>query len=192
MLLIVRAAREHMNEVRACINSNFHLYKDIVDNPHDLNEHHVDAAWAERNFKIREFYLARLDGTYVGAGSYQNLGDFAYVGYFYVKAGHQRQGIGRALMHFLETRTLMDELRDLRLFCHPDSSWARAFYERLGFGLLSGDKQEILAMDDGVMRPYYEQRALLFQKALEPPPEALEVSPAAVIDPALWKKFQES
>jgi GNAT superfamily N-acetyltransferase len=169
MFTIVRASRELMDEVRTIINSNYDLYKDIVD-PVDLPEHWVDEAWAERNYAIREFYLARDDeqNQYLGAASYQNLGKFAYVGYFYIKREFHRQKYGQALIKFLEMRLVLNHLRDLRLFCNPKSTWARDFYLKQGFKILTSEKDEILAMDNGVMKPFYEQGALFLQKQLNP------------------------
>lgn len=165
MLAVIRASYELMDEVRAIINSNYDLYKDIVD-PVDLSEHNVDKSWADRNFKIREFYLARIDGQYIGAGSYQNLRNCAYIGYFYIKRPFQRRNFGRGLMQFLEMRTMTDKLTKLRLFCNPKSTWAVEFYKRLGFSVLSSNKQEILALDKGIFTPFYEQDALLMEKIL--------------------------
>ncbi len=167
MFTIVRASQELMVEVRAIINSNYDLYVGIVD-PVDLPEHQVDDAWAERNFAIREFYLARDDDVkqYVGAASYQNLGKFAYIGYFYIRRELHRRKYGHALMKFIEMRTVLNHLTDLRLFCNPKSTWARAFYENMGFKVLASDKAEILAIDNGVMQPFYEQGALFMQKQL--------------------------
>jgi len=169
MFTIIRASRELMGEVRTIINSNHDLYKDIVD-PVDLPEHWVDDAWAERNFAIREFYLARDDAPkhYVGTASYQNLGKFAYIGYFYIKREFHWQKYGQTLMKFIEMRTVLDHVTDLRLFCNPKSMWARDFYIKIGFKVLSSEKNEILAMDNGVMKPFYEQGALFMQKQLKP------------------------
>ncbi|OLS15338.1 MAG: Acetyltransferase, GNAT family [Promethearchaeota archaeon CR_4] len=165
MITFVRASRELMDEVRMIINSNYDLYKDIV-NPIDLPEHWVDDAWAERNFAIREFYLAHNDDPkqYVGTASYQNLGNFAYIGYFYIQRTFHRQKLGQSLMKFIEMRTILDHLTDLRLFCNPKSTWALNFYLKLGFKVFTSSKNDILAMDNGVMQPFYEQEALFLQK----------------------------
>ncbi len=169
--MILRASRELMREVIAIIRSNAYLYKDIVANEHDWSEHWVDETWADRNFSIREFYVARLgtgqEAEYVAAGSYQNLGAFAYIGYLYVKHGHHRNGYGRALMRFLETRALTENVSDLRLFCNKHSDWARKFYESLGFQVLMDEKSDILAFQEGVMVPFYEEDALFLQKVLQ-------------------------
>lgn len=161
-----------MSHVRDCVNSNAHLYRDLVD-PVDLPEHEVDEAWAERNFAIREFYLVKEDGKFVATGSYQDLGDFAYMGYLYVKPERQRAGIGRLLVSFLEARALLDEKADLRLFCHPRAHWALSFYEKVGFREVTRSKEEILGMNGGVLAPFYEQDAVLFSKELRAPPACL-------------------
>ena len=162
---IVRATRELMDEVRACINSNSELYENISD-PQDISEHNVSNEWAERNFQIREFYLLQEDisGDYLGEGSFQVLGTFAYIGYFYIKADYQQQGLGRQLMAFLEQRTLDEGIHDLRLFVHKRATWARAFYAKLGFMPLFDSKRKILAIDDGIMKPYYEEESIMMQK----------------------------
>ena len=170
MFVVFRASREMMGVVAEIIRSNAHLYRDIVENEHDWSEHMVDDDWAERNFKIREFYLAR-DGSgraaeYVATGSYQNLGDFAYVGYFYVRHGLHGRGYGRALMRFLEARALADGLTDLRLFCNSRSDWAMRFYEKIGFKECTRDKGEIFNIGGGILRPFYEEGSILMKKSV--------------------------
>ena len=165
---VIRASMALMEEVQKCINENAFLYESIVD-PKDLGEHHVDTAWAERNFKIREFYVARAEGEFVGAASYQNLGVFAYIGYFYIKPKCHKQGYGQQLMRFLEMRTQTDNLTDLRLFANSKAEWALNFYERVGFKVLMTEKQDILYLENGVFKPFYEEGAHLLQKILPKP-----------------------
>jgi ribosomal protein S18 acetylase RimI-like enzyme len=164
---IIKATRGMMNEVRDCINSNYDLYKEISD-PDDLSEHQVDNAWAERNFKIREFYLLQDEetGEFTGEGSFQVLGKFAYIGYFYIKPGFQGQGRGKFLMKFLEERTIASRLHDLRLFVHEKATWARDFYEKMGFNVINSKKAEIIALNKGILKPFYEEGSLLMRKKL--------------------------
>jgi len=164
---IIRATRDMMVHVRDIINSNYILYASIVD-ARDLGEHSVTDAWADKNFKIREFYLLREDGRgeYVGAGSFQVLGDFAYVGYLYVRFGCQRRGLGQVLVSFLGQRAMEAGIRDLRLFVNEKASWARDFYARMGFTLYLSRKEDILGLDGGIMTPFYEEGSLLMRKLL--------------------------
>lgn len=181
MFTVFRASIQFMDNVIECLNSNADLYKTIVD-PKDWLEHLVDKTWAERNFKIREFYLARDQGQYVGMASYQKLGSFAYIGYFYINRAWHRKGYGKALMNFMEMRTLTDNLVDLRLFCNPRSTWALNFYQKVGFQILETEKAKILAMDNGVMEPFYEECSYFMQKRLKAPKLNLSVSTEALPD----------
>ncbi|MHA1369889.1 MAG: GNAT family N-acetyltransferase [Promethearchaeota archaeon] len=155
-------------EVQTCINSNYEKYKNIVD-PKDLPEHKVDDDWAKRNFKIREFYLLKDEDLdeFVATASYQNLKNFAYIGYFYVKNGFQGKGYGKTLMKFIEDRTKMDNIHDLRLFAQPKATWAMKFYEKLGFRIFANSKRKILGIDNGIMKPFYEEGAWMLRKILE-------------------------
>ncbi len=164
---IVRATRDMMVHVQDIINSNSSLYEGIVD-ARDLSEHQVDDAWADRNFKIREFYLLRECGSdlFIGLGSFQVLGNFAYVGYLYVRHGLQQRGHGHALVSYLEQRAIEAGVRDLRLFVNEKASWARNFYARMGFTVYLSRKEDILGLDGGIMAPFYEEGSLFMRKLL--------------------------
>lgn len=164
---ISRSTREMMMHVQEIINSNYHLYEHIVD-PQDASEHRVDEAWADRNFKIREFYLLQDDDEdiFVGAGSFQVLDDFAYVGYLYIRHGFQRRGYGERLISFLERRAIEDGIADLRLFVNEQATWAREFYKKMGFSIYMSRKADILGIGGGIMCPFYEEGSLFMRKSL--------------------------
>lgn len=168
MISIIRASLSIMGEIRDIINSNYQMYKDILLIPEDHNEHFVNEQWIEQNFPIREFYLARENGEYVGMASYQNLGDFAYIGYFYVKFGYHRKGYGRNIMRFLEMRAKSNQLNEIRLFVNKSADWAEKAYKSMGFKPFSSDKQEILSMNQGIFKKYYEEGQTLLFKTLPP------------------------
>ena len=171
MISIIRASLSLMGEIRDIINSNYQLYEKILLIPEDHNEHFVDKQWTEQNFSIREFYLIRENGEYVGMASYQNfvgMGDFAYIGYFYIKFGHHRKGYGKRVMQFLEMRAKTDQLKEIRLFVNKYADWAEKAYESMGFKPLSSSKQEILTMNQEVFKNYYEEGQTLLFKTLQP------------------------
>jgi GNAT superfamily N-acetyltransferase len=153
--------------VQDIINSNASLYDGIID-ARDSSEHHVTDAWADRNYKIREFYLLRdVDKKlYVGVGSFQILGDFAYVGYLYVRQGHQQRGYGQELISFLGQRAIKADVLDLRLFVNEKATWARQFYAKMGFTIFLSRKEDILGVDGGIMVPFYEEDSLFMRKLL--------------------------
>nr|MDO8084202.1 GNAT family N-acetyltransferase [Candidatus Sigynarchaeum springense] len=165
---IVRATRDMMVHVQDIINSNYPLYEGIVD-PRDIGEHRVDGAWARRNFAIREFYLLREAGStsYVGFGSFQVLGNFAYVGYLYVRHGYHQRGYGKAIVSFLERRAVDAGVHDLRLFVNEKATWAREFYARMGFTVFLSRKEDILGLNGGIMASFYEENSLFLRKVLD-------------------------
>ena len=158
-----------MSEVKKIINSNFYLYQNIIEHPEDISEHQVDDSWVEKNFMLREFYVARDQGKYVGMISYQKLGSFAYIGYLFVKQGFHRQGYGRKLMQFLEMRAYQDNVTDIRLFSNKQAQWAIEAYLSWGFNILSENESEICTMDENIMAPFYEANHIFLQKLLPPP-----------------------
>lgn len=171
MISIIRASFSLMNEIREIINSNYQMYEKILLIPDDHNEHFVDEQWAEQNFQIREFYLIRENGEYVGMVSYQNFGntgDFAYIGYFYIRFGHHRKGYGKKAMQFLEMRAKSDQLGEIRLFVNKSADWAEKAYKSMGFKILSSSKEEILSMNQGIFKKYYEEGQTLLFKTLPP------------------------
>ena len=168
MISIIRASPSLMGEIRDIINSNYQMYKEILLIPEDHNEHFVNERWVDQNFPIREFYLAREKKEYVGMASFQNLGDFAYIGYFYIKFGYHRKGYGRKIMQFLEMRAKSDQLKEIRLFVNKSADWAEKAYKSMGFKALSSNKQEILLMNDGILKKYYEEGQTLLFKTMTP------------------------
>ncbi len=168
MLSIIRASLSLMDEIREIINSNYQMYEKILLIPEDHDEHFVSEQWATQNFPDREFYLAREEQKYVGMGSYQNLGDFAYIGYFYIKIGFHRKGYGKRIMQFLEMRAKSDQLKEIRLFVNKSAEWAEKAYKSMGFKELSSNKQEILSLNDGIFNKYYEEGQTLLFKTLSP------------------------
>ncbi len=166
MFTVVRANMDFMGEVRACINSNYEMYAPIVD-PQDLGEHRVDETWAEKNYRIREFFVARAGGQTVGTASFQKLGTFAYIGYFYIKSPFHGKGYGRALMNFMEMYAKTREITDLRLFTNAKATWALEFYQKMGFSIITTEKEEILSLEGGILQPFYEQNSYLLSKQIK-------------------------
>ena len=165
MFSIIRASQQLMPEVVKILNSTYFLFKDLFTDPADLQEHHVDEAWIARNFPKREFFLARVDGEYVGFVSYQNMASYAYVGYLYIQNGFFRKGYGKNLMNFVERNVNLDKLPEIRLFVNEKADWARQAYLRMGFEIIASSLEEILAIDEN-LKEYYETGNILVRKVL--------------------------
>lgn len=170
MHLIIKAGREFIPRIVEILNSNAPLYQNIVSNPEQSDEMGVDIGWAEKNFNIRDFYIlfdnteldrvhspseSSKDSKYPAFATYQNMGSFSYIGFLFVEFGKHKRGYGRSLLNFLEIRTIHEGLPEIRLFVHRKADWAQNFYQKMGYHVISDNKEEILAMDEGIMQPFY-------------------------------------
>ncbi|MHA1519919.1 MAG: GNAT family N-acetyltransferase [Promethearchaeota archaeon] len=166
MFQIFRASRELLPEVVDILNSNVPLYESIVIDPSNSDEVNVTLEWAQENFETREFYVIRDGGSNVGFATYQNLGKFAYVGFLFIQYGKHGNGYGTALVNYLLWRTKLEKLSGLRLFVNKKAKWALNFYQKLEFTILSKNKEEILAMDDGIMEPFFIDDHVYMEKRI--------------------------
>jgi len=155
MFSCIRASVSLIPQILEIMNSNNALYEKIVEDPKNSDETNLTEAWALKNFEFREFNMEKEGHREIGMSTYQNLGEFGYIGYFYIRLSCHKHGYGRIFMNFLEMRAKQDLVRDLRLFVNARASWAVRAYESWGFHLLSASKTESLAMDGGIMAPYY-------------------------------------
>ncbi|MHA1674136.1 MAG: GNAT family N-acetyltransferase [Promethearchaeota archaeon] len=164
MFQIFRASRDLLPEVVDILNSNAPLFESIVIDPANSDEVNVTLEWAQENFESREFYIIRADGSNVGFATYQNLEKFAYVGFLFIAYEKHGKGYGSALVNYLLWRTKLDKLPALRLFVNKKANWALDFYQKLEFTILSESKDTILAMDDGMMEPFFIDNHVYMEK----------------------------
>jgi len=155
-LAIRRAKRKDMAQIAEFIRSSADWYAEFVDES-DMDEHEVDEAWEEKNYKLRDFYIGHADGEPVGTISIQVFGDYAYLGYIYLDVKHVGKGYGHTLMTFAESVIRRMGLKGMALIAHPEASWATRAYEKYGFECVETDKDKILCWQQGCLKPYYEE-----------------------------------
>lgn len=150
-----------MSTVARLVRSSADWYRPFVDEK-DMAEHEVDAAWEEKNFARRSFYLGRLLGQAIGTISTQSLGDYAYLGYIYLDVDHVGKGHGRTLMKFAERQLRDSGKRGMALIAHPEATWAKKAYLKYGFEIAATEKEQVLQWQDGALKPYYEEGFQLY------------------------------
>lgn len=160
--LIRRAHRHDMPRIADFVRSSADWYREIVD-PDDMAEHDVDEAWADRNYRLREFYIGAADDEPVGTISLQWLGPWVYLGYIYLDVAHVGRGYGGRLMRFAEREARARGAEGMCLIAHPDAHWARKAYLKYGFEITRRRKERVLAWNDGSLQPYYEEGFELYQ-----------------------------
>jgi [ribosomal protein S18]-alanine N-acetyltransferase len=83
--------------------------------------------------KDTEVIVARLEGTIIGFAAMRFLDDDAHLLLLGVLPGHQRGGVGRHLLEWLEKCARTAMIRRIQLQVRADNQKARAFYRALGY-----------------------------------------------------------
>lgn len=154
-----------MQDVAEILRSTAEWYEPLVD-PSDMDQHDVDEDWAAKNYRMREFFVATLDDAVVGCVSIQEAGDKIYLGYVYLHADHVGHGYGRRLLDFAQAEATRRGKTGMVLIAHPDAGWAVRAYERYGFEILAEQRRDVLAWNDGWLKPYYEEGFHLYEFTL--------------------------
>lgn len=164
-LTISRARWEDMPQIAEFIRSSADWYAKFVDEK-DMSEHNVEDSWMAKNYARREFYLGKADDEPVGTVSLQVVKGFAYLGYIYLDVNQVGKGYGHQLMEFAKKETKRRGLKGMVLIAHPEAKWATKAYLKYGFQRIASAKKEVLAWNDGVLKPYYEEGFELYKFAL--------------------------
>lgn len=151
-----------MGRAAEIVRSTADWYRPIVA-LQDMAEHAVDEEWALRNYRLREFYFATVDDEVIGVLSLQHSGAYIYVGYIYLDAEFVGRGYGGELLSFAARAGIDRGYRGLVLISHPDAGWAVKAYEKFGFRVRLSTREDVLAWNDGFLKPFYEENFALFQ-----------------------------
>lgn len=77
--------------------------------------------------------VARLDGVLLGFGIMEYLEEDAHLVLFAVRAASQRQGVGSALLRWLESSAAVAGAKRIRLEARRENVAARTFYNEHGY-----------------------------------------------------------
>lgn len=160
------ACEADVSALVSIVSSSADWYAPFVTDE-DLAEHDVDEAWARKNLKKRKFYIGSVDGDAVGTVSLQDAGQDVYLGYVYLHADHTGHGYGRELLDFARDRAHRAGFSGMVLIAHPSARWAIKAYERYGFTRIAHAPEDVLAWNDGWLKPYYEQGFHLYRYAID-------------------------
>lgn len=164
----LRPTRLHeLDAVVDILNSTADWYRPFTD-PKDLKtQHEVDMVWARENMQKREFWSAKLDDDVVGVLTLQDAGDAMYLGYVYVHENHVGKRIGRRLLDHAAAESRKRGKRGMVLIAHPEATWAIRAYRKYGFECIAASEADVLAWNDGWLKPYYEKGFQLWRHSLE-------------------------
>ena len=124
----------------AIINDAAHAYKGIIaaDRWHQPYMPRAELV-AEIADGVAFWGAARADQL-VGVMGIQDRGEVALIRHAYVRTSERRQGIGEALLHYLETLTA----KPILIGTWSAATWAIYFYRKHGYRVLSRSEIERL------------------------------------------------
>ncbi|MDM0076823.1 GNAT family N-acetyltransferase [Variovorax sp. J2P1-59] len=139
---------------------------DIAELSRDAIELGLSWRWTQRRVlrcirdEATNVAVARRDGVLLGFAIMQYGDDDAHISLFAVQASQRRNGLGSALLAWLEATAGVAGIRTIRLEARAGNAAAKSFYGRHGF------------MESGMSPGYYEdvEDAVRMVKRLGPEP----------------------
>jgi ribosomal protein S18 acetylase RimI-like enzyme len=131
-VILREAADEDAATLVALMHAAFEEYRGVLDPPSAAHDETVDVV---RN-KLRDgghAVVAEVQGQAVGFAFYHQQDDDLYFGRLSVLEQYRRQGIGRALIDYVERKAIEQGLRGVRLGVRVQLPHLMARYERLGY-----------------------------------------------------------
>jgi len=133
---IEKACLDDAREILSLINAaNRRAYVDVVPSE-QFKEPFLTFAELLESLKGMSFYVYKCGGEVIGVAVLDvESAQVGRVRRVYVLPGHQRRGVGRALVSHLEREAREMGLESLRLTVAQSASWAVHFYERVGYAV---------------------------------------------------------
>lgn len=108
-------------------------YRSVIELMFGWDEAYQDKA-ADKDFDERAPHVIRCDGVDVGVVGWVDKGDHIWFGPIFILPEHQGKGIGTELIH-----RVIAGARTVKLQTLKENRRAKAWYERLGFKVVSAD-----------------------------------------------------
>lgn len=122
------------------VNSAAEAYHGVIP-PNCWHEPYMPAHELDTEMRAGvEFWGYELDGALIGVMGMQAVRDVDLIRHAYVLAGHQRAGVGAALIDHLRAQSA----RQMLVGTWSAATWAIRFYQRNGFQLLPRERGKAL------------------------------------------------
>jgi ribosomal protein S18 acetylase RimI-like enzyme len=135
--MIQRASVEDVEAILNVINtSNREAFQCIIPREY-FRDPVLSAEKLLGIFETMTFYVYRSEGEIVGVAalSVKSPGE-GQIHWVYILPRHQRKGIGKALVKYLEQEAQERGLKRLKLHTVGTAIWAISFYRKLGYHLI--------------------------------------------------------
>lgn len=145
-MITIRLGRDDERaEILAIVNSAAEAYRGVIP---DDRWHEPYMAASELDGEIAagvEFWVYEADGVLAGVMGIQPVRDVDLIRHAYVRPGHQRRGVGGALLRHLRSETT----RRMLVGTWAAAGWAIRFYRLHGFDLVPNERTP------GLLRTYW-------------------------------------
>ena len=134
-MITIRRCGDELAAILPIVNAAAEAYRGVIP-PDCWHDPYMQLSELRREIAEGvEFWGAEMDGKLVGVMGMQPMRDVDLIRHAYVMPGHQRHGIGAALMQHLRSQST----RRILVGTWAAASWAIDFYRRHGFELVSPD-----------------------------------------------------
>jgi ribosomal protein S18 acetylase RimI-like enzyme len=130
---------------------------EIADMSRTLIEHGLPWTWRpgrvarEIAAPNKNVVVAKDQDRLVGFGIMEYLDEHAYLVLFAVRASTQRQGVGSAILHWLEASALVAGAQWVRVEARRSNVAGRCFYNEHGYHELNIEPRRYSGVEDGVV-----------------------------------------
>ena len=112
-------------------------------------------------------FIIQRSNEDVGFIGYKDVSEMSrYLIALYLLSDFQRKGIGDKAINEFFKRASDDGINEIILLVHERAHWARQFYEKKGFVIVSREEDYIRAYDSGILRDYYLPNTVLMKRRL--------------------------
>jgi N-acetylglutamate synthase-like GNAT family acetyltransferase len=134
--VIEQARPDNANEILSVINtSNRTAFQSIIPKPH-FRDPVLSLPELLNDLQRMVFYVYRCENKIVGVVAFHvETEQVGRIRWLYILPGYQRQGIGTALVTYLESRASEMGIKRLRLLTVGKAGWAISFYTKRGYRL---------------------------------------------------------
>lgn len=137
-LKIYDAKPEHCEALAEIMRSNAPLYEDIMPGAFERYAHTFLEHGLPQTYDTQ---MIEYSGEVVGfIGTVTLTDDTLYLMALYLKQEYQSKGIGKAVLNQLWPKYRADGIKEVVLLAHQNATWAKQFYEKMGFSHISSDE----------------------------------------------------
>ena len=165
--------------VKACEKDNIFLaqvcrdailfYENIIPGSFEKQAFRFEREGLPNSYEISIVYYENHSIGFIGSISLTP--NTTYMVALYLLNEYQRRGLGTEILDIFTNSLYQNGKNEVVLLAHKDASWAKDFYRKNGFGVVTDEEHRIKEYADSSMNKFYLPNTLLMSKCLLSPVE---------------------